>query len=171
MPKIILGINPGGSYLGYALFHDSELRDWGIKAVNEKWTNEKKKKIERVFRSFIDQYNPDYLVIKKLHPARCSLELDEQISRLKEHCRERKIPVYEYPITYLEKTILTEKRNKKNLVESIFEQYPVLFSEFEKQRLVFLENEKKHFNKVGYHLAMFEAVALGHVCFNQIDNQ
>jgi Holliday junction resolvasome RuvABC endonuclease subunit len=171
MPKIILGINPGGSYLGYALFQNSELRDWGIKATKKKWTGEKRKKIGRVFKNFLDEFNPDYIALKKLHPARSSPELNTQITKFKELCHTRKIPIYEYPITYLEKILLTERMNKKKLVEEIFKHYPVLFSEFDKQRLVFSENEKKHSNKIGYHETMFEAVALGHVCFNQLDNQ
>ena len=158
--RVILGINPGARYLGYALLQSSELRDWGIKAIKGRWTTEKKKKIERIFQAFLNEFKPDYLAIKKLHPARSSPELDTQIFKLKQLCRTRKIPVYEYSIDYLEKMILTERLNKKNLIETIFEQYPVLFSEIEKERS----------SKKIYHTRMFEAVALAHVCFNQLDN-
>jgi len=157
----ILAINPGARHLGYALFQNSELWDWGVKATKGTWTTEKRKKIERIFLNFIEQFKPDYLAIKKLNPARSSPELNRQAARFKELCRARNIPVYEYPIKYLEKIILTERMNKEKLMESLVVQYPVLFAEIEKERS----------NKNTYHTRMFEAVALGHVCFNQLDNQ
>jgi hypothetical protein len=155
-----LGINPGARHLGYALFQNSELRDWGIKAVKGKWTSEKKEKMERIFLNLLDHEKPDYVAFKKLHPARCSPELCDFLASLKRHCRTRRILVYEYPIKYLEEVVLTEKMNKKKLVESLGEIYPVLFSEAEKERG----------NKNSYYTRMFEAVALGHVCFNKLDN-
>ena len=156
----ILGINPGARQIGYALFHKSELRDWGIKSVKGRWSNEKKKKIERIFIGLLDQYKPDCLALKKLHPARSSLELSRQITRLKELCQSRNIRIYEYPLKYLEQIILTERMSKRKLIDSLSEQYPVLFA----------EAKKEHSNKNSYHTRMFEAVALGHVCFNQLDN-
>ena len=156
----ILGINPGARLLGYAFFQSSELRDWGIKAILGEWTGERKKKIGRIYQGFLDKFEPDCVAIKKLHPARSSPELKEQVSEFKQTCRTRQIPVYEYPIEYLEKTLLAEKPNKEKLTESVFEQYPILFSEMEKERS----------NKNSYYTRMFEAVALAHVCFNQTDN-
>lgn len=156
--------------MGYALLQSSELRDWGIKAVKGKWTAEKKKKIGCKCQAFIDEWNPDYVAIKKLHPARSSPALKEQIAELKQICRTRQIPVYEYPIEYLEEVILSEKFNKKNLVETLFEQYPVLFSEMAKERIIFSQMEKKGSDKKIYHTRMFEALAAAHVCFDQIDN-
>ena len=168
--KVILGINPGARYLGYALLQSSELRDWGIKAINGKWTAEKKKKIGRIYRVFLDEWNPDYVAIKRLHPDRSSPALEEQISEIKQICNSRRIPVYEYPIEYLEKIILPEKLDKKNLVETLFEQYPILFAEMEKERIIFSQMEKKGSDKKIYHTRMFEALAAAHVCFDQLDN-
>lgn len=158
--KVTLGINPGAKYLGYALLRSSELHEWGIKAARGRWSSGKKKKIERIFQTFLDEWKPDCLALKKLHPARSSPELNEQISGIKQICQARRIPVYEYPVKYLEKTILTGKSNKENLAETLFDQYPILFSEIEKERS----------NRNSYHTRMFEAVALAHVCFNQLDN-
>lgn len=158
--RVILGINPGGRQVGYALFYRSELRDWGIKAVKGKWTPEKSKKIGRILTSLLDQCHPDAVAIKKLHPARTSANLHGLVNRFKDICRERGIPVYEYSIKYLEKNILTERMNKKKLVDSLSEHYPILFYEAEIERS----------NKNSYYTRMFEAVALGHVCFNQLDN-
>ena len=157
----VLGINPGARHLGYAFFQNSELRDWGVKCLKGKWTNEKRKKIERLSQDFLDKFQPDCLAIKKLNSARSSPELNKQTAKLKELCRKRNVPVYEYPLKYLEKAILTERMNKRKLVESLVEQYPILFPESEKEKA----------NKNSYHTRMFEAVALAHICFNQLDNQ
>lgn len=154
----ILGINPGARYLGYALLNNSELRDWGIKSIKGKWTPEKSKKIGRILLGLLDQHQPDILAIKKLHPARTSPNLHGLVNRFKELCLERNILIYEFPIKYLEKVVLTEKMNKDRLAESLAEIYPPLFTEFRKE-------------KNSYYTRMFEAVALGHVCFKQLDNQ
>lgn len=168
--RVILGVNPGARHLGYALFQNSELLCWGIKAANERWSSRKKKKIGHILQNMLEEFNPDYVALKKLHPSRSSPELTEQTTKLKELCRARDIPVYEYPIQYLENIILTERMNKKKLNESIYELYPVLFHEIEKERLRFEKNKKRSNERI-YYTRMFEAVALAHVCFNQLDNQ
>ena len=100
------------------------------------------------------------MAIKKLHPARTPHNLHGLVNRFKELCRERNILVYEFPINYLEKVVLTEKMNKSMLAESLAEIYPALYTEIEREKA----------NKNSYYTRMFEAVALGHVCFNQLDN-
>ncbi len=200
MQKKILAINPRVNYIGYALFHNSELKDWGIKALNEKWSGKKKQKIERIFQRLLDKHNPDYLVIKKSNSGRSSPELTSQISRLKETCRTRNIPVIEYSIPYLKEIISGTTSNRK-FVKQIYRRYPLLsyeagkelkMTEFEIQAEIQkeegeekpkkeFENErdkrlqelkdKKAERRTGYYMTLFEAVALGHVCFNQIDNQ
>lgn len=169
----ILGINPGTRYLGYALLNNSELRDWGIKSVKGKWTPEKSKKIGRILLGLLDQYHPDVVAIKKLHPSRTSHNLHGLVNRFKNICRERGIPVYEYSIKHLEKVVLTEKMNKVKLAESLAKVYPVLFVEAEKVKPDVDEKTKKdrNNNSRGYYMWMFEAVALGHVLFKQLDNQ
>jgi len=47
--------------------------------------------------------------------------------------------------------------NKEELAKSLAELYPALIPESQKK-------------KNSYYTWMFEAVALGHVCFNQLDN-
>jgi len=168
--KVILGINPGSRHLGYALFQGSALRDWGIKAVTGKWSSTKKQKIARVYQCLLDDCQPDYLAIKKLHSARSSPELDEQIAKFMELCNARQIPILEYPIKYLEETILSEKKNKESLVESVYKLHPELFHDFQKATEVNPKTMKEKIRKNEYHTRMFEAVALAHVCFNQLDN-
>ena len=169
MPKRILGINPGAVHTGYALLQSSELRYWGVKNVAGKWSSEKKEKIVREYQTLLDVYRPDYVALKKLHTARSSPELRETVEKLKLLCHIRRIPVYEYPIQYFEEMILSDNMNKKGLVDSITELYPILFNEAEKERIQFKQNRKRTRERI-YYTWMFEAVALAHVCFNQIDN-
>ena len=155
--------------MGYAFFQSSELRDWGVKNVSGKWSSEKMEKIERIYLGILGKFRPDYIALKKLHTARSSPELRESVERLKQFCNARHIPVYEYPIRYFEEMILSDNVNKKGLVDSITELYPILFNEAEKERTQFKQNRKRTRERI-YYTWMFEAVALAHVCFNQIDN-
>ena len=169
MPKRILGINPGNVHTGYALLQSSELRYWGVKNVAGKWSDEKIKKIVRVYQTLLDVYRPDYVALKKLHSGRSSPELREMVENLKEVCRTRQIPVYEYPIQYFEGVILPGRVNKKGLADTVTEIYQILFNEAEKERTRFKQNRKGTRERF-YYTWMFEAVALAHVCFNQLDN-
>ena len=167
MPKRILGINPGNVHIGYALLQSSELRYWGVKNVAGKWSGEKKEKIEREYLTLLYKFRPDYVALKKLHSGRSSPELREMVENLKEVCRIRQIPVYEYPIQYVENIILLDKMSKEKLMDTMTEVYPILFREAEKERVRF---KRKRTQVEFYYTWMFEAVALAHVCFNQIDN-
>lgn len=101
MERKILGISPGVNFIGYALLYDCDLVDWGTKTIKGKWTEKKRQKIARIFQDLVDWNAPDCLALKKIDPSRSSPELAKRISRLKELCRERKIPVFEYPVKYL----------------------------------------------------------------------
>jgi Holliday junction resolvasome RuvABC endonuclease subunit len=164
MPKktpIILGINPGAKYLGLAVFRGSELRDWRIKVTKGKWANEKYRKILAILSVFIEQYSPDVFAIKRLNPSRSSAGLDRLVRKIIALSEKKGIRVYQYGIKELEAFFDPAGRsNKKKMAEIIALEYPVLLRE--------LNSEKR--NKNRYHLRMFEAVALGAMCFHQLDN-
>ncbi|WKZ32795.1 MAG: hypothetical protein QY316_12950 [Thermodesulfobacteriota bacterium] len=150
----ILAINPGTRYIGFAVFYGPELRDWGTKVVRGKWSAKKKEKLKNIVLSLMDQHQPDALALKKLHPSRSSRQLDCFLNAIKVIAEETSLPVYEYPIKYLEAYFSPGKpNNKRQLAELLAERYPVLYSE--------IENENP--NKL-YHLKMFEAVGMAVVC-------
>lgn len=159
-PITILGINPGARYIGIAVFQGAELRDWGIKVIKGKWSKEKLKKIIEIISGFIEQYEPDALAIKSLHPSRSSPNLNRLVAKIKELSEKKGVKVYQYSIAEL-KTFFSpeEKINKKKLAERIASKYPDLFHE--------LNREKNHKNP--YHIRMLEAVVLGSICFYQLD--
>lgn len=151
----VLGINPGAKYLGIAVFHGSELRDWRIKAVNGKWSDAKMVKMHDIITSLIRQHEPQAIAIKKLNPSRSSKQLDRLVDMITEIAWAEKIEVYKYSIEDMKKYFSREKKlNKKQLAEIIASIYPILFHE--------LNSERNHLNP--YHIRMFEAVGLGAMC-------
>lgn len=159
-PIIVLAINPGTRYLGIAVFQGPELRDWRIKAFKGKWSKEKMVNIKTIISGFIEQYEPNALAIKKLHPSRSSLNLKTLVTQIKRLCQRKGLKIYEYSIKDLDNFFAPEEKiNKKNMSEMVAFHYPVLFNEFNKEKI----------SKNPYYLRMFEAVALGSICFYQLD--
>jgi Holliday junction resolvasome RuvABC endonuclease subunit len=156
----ILGINPGTRYFGIAVFQGPELKDWGIKVVKGRWSKEKMRRVMKIVSRLTEQYEPKVLAIKKLHPSRSSNNLKSLVRKIKELARRKKLKVYQYSIEELEAFFSPgEKTNKKGLAELVASAYPELLNELKKEKT----------SKNSYHLRMFEAVALGSMCFHQLD--
>ena len=161
-PLTVLGINPGSRYLGIAVFRGPELRDWRVKIIKGKGPKEKMEKTKEVVSSFIELYQADVLVIKKLHPSRRSANLKRLVAKIKELSKRKGLKVYQHSIKELEAFFLSEERmNKRKLAEIITSKYSFLIHE--------LEKEKNHKNP--YYIRMFEAVALASACFQQLDKR
>jgi RNase H-fold protein (predicted Holliday junction resolvase) len=161
MPKKtikILGINPGTKYIGIAIFQGPELRLWGVKVIKGKWSKEKAEKFKEIISTYIDRYGLTILAIKKIHPSRGSTNLEKLISEIKKLCLRKRVKIFSYSLQELEAHFSTERKiNKKALAEKMAQDYPVLFYE--------LKKEQK--NKNAYFTRLFEAVALGSVCYYQ----
>jgi len=164
MPKKItkiLAINPGTRYLGIAVFEGPELLDWRVKVIKGKWSKEKQQKTLAVVRNLIERYQPNVLAIKKLHRSRSSGNLNQLVSRIKQHSKRKGLKVYQYPIKELEAFFFGKaKANKNKLAEILTSKYPFLLHEFNKERS----------SRNSYHIRVFEAVALGAVCSQQLEN-
>jgi hypothetical protein len=133
----VLAINPGSSYVGVAVFEGSELKDWRLKVIK-----------------------PNVLAIKRLHPSRRSINLNQLVSRIKQLSKRKGLKIVRYSIKDLETFFSPAERiNKKKLAEMLATKYPALWHEFDKER----------HNKNPYHIRVFEAVALGAVCSQQLD--
>ncbi len=160
-PITILGINPGAKYLGIAVFRGPELREWRIKVTKGQWSGEKYRKTMDILSEFIERYSPDAISVKRLNPARSSVGLDRLAQKIIALSEKKEIRVYQYGIKELEAFFCSEgKNNKRKMAEIIASEYPILHGEL---------NQEKH-NRNPYHLRMFEAVALGAICFHQLDN-
>lgn len=148
----ILALNPGTRYLGLAVFHGPELRDWGIRTFKGRWSRKKLKKIRKVVSGLIRRYGLTTLALKKLHPARSSANLNALVLELQNLAREKGLKVQAYTLQELKDRFKGEKRiNKKVLAEIVAREYPAIYREFTKERQ----------NKTPYFYRLFEAVALG----------
>lgn len=162
-PLKILAINPGSRYLGIAVFNGSELKDWRIKVIDGRNSREKIEKVKTIFSGFIEQYEPNILSIKRLHPSRSSRNLNLLVVKIMELSKRKGLKIYEYSIKNVENFLSFDERikNKRQLADAVASQYPFLFHE--------LNKEKNHKNP--YFIRMFEAIGLGIICFNRLDHK
>jgi Holliday junction resolvasome RuvABC endonuclease subunit len=157
----ILAINPGTKCLGIAVFQNADLRDWRIKAINGKWSQEKLEMILSIISNFISRYQPDAIALKEIHPSRSSDNLNGLYVAIQKLAQKRRLLLRRYSIKDLEKFYSPGERiNKRQLAEIIGIEYPAL--------LYALESERNHKNR--YFIRMFEAVALGAVCLEKCMN-
>jgi hypothetical protein len=159
-PPIILGVNPGARYIGIAVLSGPELRDWGVKVINGKWSTGKMGKALSVVSGLIKQHEPAVLAVKDLHPSRSSPNLIRMVSRIQEIARRKGILVCRYSIEDMKTFFFPEDcRNKRELADKIASEYPALLNDLGKEKS----------SKNPYHVRMFEAVALALICFHNID--
>ena len=156
----IIGINPGTRRMGIAVFCGSELRDWQVKNMEGRWSKDKMAKAIRTLSSLIDGHKAHILAMKKLHPSRSSANLDLLVSRVKDLSKRKGLRVYEYSIDQIKEYFQPDQKiNKRELAEIISSEYPLLAHD--------LDREQNNLNP--YYIRMFEAVALGSLCFRQLD--
>lgn len=148
----ILAINPGSRYVGIAIFRGQELIEWAVRSSRPAAENLRVKNLGSFLEYIVQRHGIDRLVLKGLHHARSSRELDLLVAKIREWASERDIPVHEFSINEIEASLLSEERgNKRALMETVAAYYPFLYPE--------LDEEKR--NKNPYRVRMFEAVALG----------
>jgi Holliday junction resolvasome RuvABC endonuclease subunit len=161
MPKelpTILAVNPGSRYLGFAAFRGPDLLDWGVRVVSAKTPRGRVRVAGQIVREAIERFQPDALAVKRLHSSRTSTTLDRLTDSITELARRRKLKVHCYSITQLKSVLCSEaKGNKRRLAAEVAALYPVLSHDFQKEMS----------NRHPYYLRMFEAVALGIVCYRQ----
>jgi hypothetical protein len=155
----VMGISPGIRYIGFAVFHNSDLMDWGVKNIEGKGSKMKIAKAISVISDLIGQYGTDVLSIKKLHPSRSSPSLDMLVCRIKGLSKMEGLKIFQYSIVELEGFFCPEERiNRRDLIEMVAERYPILSYELDRERTIINP----------YHIRMFEAVALGSICLNHL---
>jgi Holliday junction resolvasome RuvABC endonuclease subunit len=161
-PLTILAINPGSKYLGVAVLEGEVLKDWRIKVLRGKWSKGKYDRARKIITGLIKYHRPDTLALKKLHPSRSSLHLSHLVETIKDIALKTEVPVRQYDIQEIKDFFSpTERLNKKGLAGIIASRLPDLYHDLEKEKA----------SKNPYLLRMFEAVALGIMCFQKLDNQ
>jgi len=155
----IIGVSPGTRYVGYAIFYGSELRDWGVKNIEGKWSKEKMAKIMAFISDLIGQHSPNVLSVKTLHPSRSSPNLNRLLAKIKESAQRKRVTIRQYSIKELESFFYQNGRiNKRVLAEKVAEKYSVLSHELNREKTI----------RNPYYIRMFEAVALGSLCLYQL---
>lgn len=145
--------------MGISFFYDHALRDWQIKNVRGCSEKQRFTRAQDIILRLIERHKPDTVVVKKLHPSRASVYLKKLVSRIERLTLQRKVRVCSYSINQVKDFFLSDKpKNKFRLAESLANRYPGLMYEFRKEL----------FNKNPYHARVFEAVALGAICCNQL---
>jgi Holliday junction resolvasome RuvABC endonuclease subunit len=157
---MILAINPGSRYVGFAAFRGPELLDWGVRVISAKTPRGRVRVASQILKEAIERFQPDTLAVKRLHSSRTSTSLDRLTSSIRELSCRRKLKVHQYSITELKDALCSHaKANKRRLAAELAATYPVLSHEFQK------ETASRH----PYYLRMFEAVAVGVVAYRQSD--
>jgi Holliday junction resolvasome RuvABC endonuclease subunit len=161
MPKElprILAINPGSRYIGFAAFQGPDLLDWGVRVNRAKTPRGTIRVGSHIVKETIERFQPDTLAIKRVHPSRTSPTLDRLTQSIKKLSRRRKLKVHQYSIIQLQNALCSQaKGNTRQLAAEVAAVYPVLRREFLKETA----------NRRPYYVRMFEAVALGIVCYRQ----
>lgn len=160
-PKI-LSINPGSRYLGLAVFHGHELKDWGIKTLRYSSFQERIRCTQETILKYIHQRAITVLAVKKLHPSHSSQHLNRLVIKIKEYAQDYSLPTYEYSLEKIKEILLPEGHtNKLALMEEVVQRYSDLSLELQSEK-----NTKNHYSR-----RMFEAVAVGIVCSQDIHQQ
>jgi hypothetical protein len=159
-PITIIAVNPGTKYVAIAVFRGIELREWFIKTFKGPWSAMKMKTILSAISDLIERYKANALAIKCLHHSRSSRNLDLLVSKMKNEGKRRRIRVHEYSIGQMENAFCPgERGTKRRMAEALILEYPALWGEFEK--------EKRRKNP--YYTRLFEAIALGSICQDDLD--
>lgn len=144
--------------MGFAAFRGPELLDWGVRVISAKTPRGGIRVANQIVKHSIERFQPDTLALKRLHSSRSSSALDRLTDSICQIARIRKIKIHQYSITELKKTLCSEtKSNRRRLATEVSAAYPVLSHEL----------QKEIGNRNPYYLRMFEAVALGIVCYRR----
>jgi hypothetical protein len=87
--------------------------------------------------------------------------LNRSVAKIKESAERKRLKAYQYSIKELESFFYPDGRiNRRMLAEKVAGKYPVLSYELDREKTI----------RNPYYIRMFEAVALGSVCFHQLDS-
>ena len=157
----VLAIVPGSRYVGFAILCGRELKDWGIRVVKRRTPEEKLNYGNKLLASLLEEWRPNVLAIKNLHPSRSSASLNQLAGAMTNLARSMGLRVCRYPLERVEAGLCgTGKASKAKLAARICEAYPFLSRELERERT----------SRNPYHTRMFEAVALALTCLRELES-
>lgn len=150
----ILSLDPGTKHLGFAVFEDTELVDYGVKSIRQGSKSSILQHIGDITNRWIKTLDPDYLVLEKnvFSQIQYNLRLTMVIERIKNIAEKNGIRHYEYDPRAVRKKICSDgNATKKRVSEVLITYFPEL--------IVFMKSDKAWVIK--YNQNMFDAVAVG----------
>lgn len=159
----ILSLDPGTKHLGFAVFEDTELVDYGVKSIRQGSKSSILQHIGDITNRWIKTLDPDYLVLEKnvFSQIQYNLRLTMVIGQIKNIAEKNGIRHYEYDPRAVRKEICSDgNATKKRVSEVLITYFPEL--------IVFMKSDKVWVIK--YYQNMFDAVAVGMTFIKQHTN-
>lgn len=150
----ILSLDPGTKHLGFAVFEDTELVDYGVKSIRQGSKNSILLHIEEITKRWVKTLDPDYLVLEKnvFSQIQYNLRLVMVINLIKKTFEKNGIRHYEFDPRAIRKEICNDgNATKKRVSEVLITYFPEL--------IPCLKSDKAWVIK--YNQNMFDAVAVG----------
>lgn len=158
---LILAVDPGIKYVGIAVLFGAELQYYGIKTVTKHHSpNDVLNEITGTIGHLISQYKPTFLAIEQPFISKNDSSLLVVVAeQIKAIARQNGLLVYEYAPTSVKKRLCRTGRATKRVVAKVIsERYPYLASYY--ARTSYWEQQ--------YYGNMFDAIAVGLVCYQDI---
>jgi len=140
--------------MGFAVFEDTELVDYGVKSIRQGSKSSILQHIEEITKRWMNTLNPDYLVIEKnvFSQIQYNLRLVMVVNQIKNTAEKSGIRYYEYDPRAIRKAICNDgNATKKRVSEVLITYFPEL--------IPFMKSDKAWVIK--YYQNMFDAVAVG----------
>jgi Holliday junction resolvasome RuvABC endonuclease subunit len=160
LPKI-LAIDPGAKELGFAILAGNRIDYYGVKTFKHRQPAQSfLTGVTRFVNSLIIEHNPSALAIERTYLIqKTSALLNVAATEIKFIAKQKGLTVYEYAPPKVRNTIChTEKATKQDTANIIAKRFPALAR--------FLTPHTKW--ELLYWMHMFDAVAVGIVCLDEI---
>jgi Holliday junction resolvasome RuvABC endonuclease subunit len=140
--------------MGFAVFEDTELVDYGVKSIRQGSKSSILQHIDDITKRWIKTLNPDYLILEKnvFSQIQYNLRLLMVITQITKTAEKNGIRHYEYDPRAVRKVICNDgNATKKRVSEVLITYFPEL--------IAYMKSDKAWVIK--YNQNMFDAVAVG----------
>src|SRR5688500_4277231 len=110
----VLGLSIGTRRVGFAVFEDTELVEWGIKSFNSKYSVEKCNKIIKSVERMIKAYAITVIALKVPHESSSSEGNSICVSSIKTIAKTKKIRLVTYAIEDIKQRLLPNGSHSKS---------------------------------------------------------
>lgn len=159
----ILAIDPGTRELGVAILEGKDLLFYGVKTVQKRTTpQEVLREITRIIKQLINYYAPSILAIEKVFLTQKNASLlIVATDQIKAVGIKEELAVYEYAPKVIRKFICqTGKATKREVARHLTRKYYELSQYMDR---------KSRWEQI-YYSKMFDAIAVGLICYTELAN-